>query len=39
METHIGDALSPEMQDVRRIIAELEAGTLIVTRVQTERSQ
>lgn len=29
-----GDALSPEMQDVRRIIAELEAGTLIVTRVR-----
>jgi hypothetical protein len=29
-----GDALSPEMQDVRRIIAEMEAGTLIVTRVR-----
>ena len=33
------EPLSPEMQDVRRIIAEMEAGTLIVTRVQTERSQ
>ncbi len=29
-----GDALSPEMQDVCRLISEMEAGTLNVTRIR-----